>query len=122
MTKLAHAVDFRTKEIINLPPLPEIIRYFLTLPDAYKKLQTIVNKDSKGIFWDDDLQEVYENNYLPLKESAMHKAMDSFKVHNIHKYRVTIVETPKILSKSILAEKIFELQKDINLTILFAPD
>ena len=52
----------------------------------------------------------------------MHKAMDSFIVHNIHKYRVTIVESPKILSKSILAEKIFELQKDINLTILFAPD
>ncbi len=122
MTKFAHAVDFRTKEIINLPPLPEIIRYYLTLPDAYKKLQTIVNKASKGIFWDDDLQEVYENNYLPLKESAMQKAMDSFKVHNIHKYRVAIVESPQILSKSILAEKIFELQKDVNLTILFGPD
>ena len=56
MTKFAHAVDIRTKEIINLPPLPENIKYFLTLPDAYKKLQTIVNKASKWIFWDDDLQ------------------------------------------------------------------
>ena len=52
----------------------------------------------------------------------MQKAMGSFIVHNIHKYRVVIVESPQILSKSIIAEKIFELQKDVNLTILFAPD
>ena len=122
MIKFAHAADFKPNEINNFPPLPEIIKYFLTLPDAYKKLQTIVNKASKGIFWDDDLQEIYEGNYLPLKDSAMQKVMESFTVHNINNYRVAIVESPQILSKYILAEKIFELRKDVNLVILFAPD
>jgi oligoribonuclease NrnB/cAMP/cGMP phosphodiesterase (DHH superfamily) len=115
-------LNFRSDEINKFPPLPEIIRYFLTLPDAYKKLQTIVNKASKGIFWDDYLQEVYESNYLPLKESAMQKAIGSCIVQNIHNYRVVIVESSQILSKSILAEKIFELQKDIHLAVLFALD
>ncbi len=122
MIKFAHAADFKPNEINKFPPLPEIIKYFLTLPNAYKKLQTIVNKASKGIFWDEDLQEVYESNYVPLKESAMQKAMESITLHNINNYRVAIVESPKILSKNSIAEKIFEFQKDVNLVILFAPD
>ena len=122
MKKFAHAVDFRTPEITKLPPLPEIIRYYLTLPNAFKKLQRIVNKASKGIFWDDELQEVYERHYLPLKETAMTKAMDSLVVQNIHNYRVAVAESPQILSKGIIAEKIFGLQKEADLAILFAPD
>jgi oligoribonuclease NrnB/cAMP/cGMP phosphodiesterase (DHH superfamily) len=122
MAKFAHAADFRSKEINKFPPLPEIIRYFLTLPDAYKKLQTIVNKASKGIFWDDDLQQVYESDYIPIKESLMQKALQSFTIQNIRNYKIAIVESPKILSKSIIAERIFELQKDIDLAIMFAPD
>jgi oligoribonuclease NrnB/cAMP/cGMP phosphodiesterase (DHH superfamily) len=122
MAKFAHAADFRSKEINKFPPLPEIIRYFLTLPNAYKKLQTIVNKASKGIFWDDDLQQVYESNYLPIKESLMQKALQSFTIQHIHNYKIAIVESPKILSKSIIAERIFDLKKDIDLAIMFAPD
>ncbi len=122
MKKFAHAVDFKTAKITNLPPLPEIVRYYLTLPNAYKKLQRIVNKASKGIFWDDELQEVYESYYLPLKETAMIKAMDSLVVQTIHNYRVAIAESPQIPSKGIIAEKIFELQKEADLAILFAPD
>jgi len=122
MTKFAHASDFRTDQINKFPPLPELIRYFLTLPDAYKKLQIIVNKASKGIFWDEDFQEVYEHHYLPLKESAMQKAIGSCTIHNINNYKVAVVESSQILSKSIIAEKIFELQKDVHLAVLFAPD
>lgn len=122
MKKFAHAVDFRTPEITKLPPLPEIIRYYLTLPNAYKKLQRIVNKASKGIFWDDELQEVYESHYLPLKETALIEAMGSLVFQTIHKYMVAIAESPQILSKGLIAEKIFESQKEADLAILFAPD
>jgi hypothetical protein len=31
----------------------------------------IIKKASKGIFWDEELQQEYEEKYLPLKESAM---------------------------------------------------
>jgi oligoribonuclease NrnB/cAMP/cGMP phosphodiesterase (DHH superfamily) len=122
MAKLAHNIDFGLNEINNPPPLPEIIRYYLTLPNAHKKLHTIVKKASKGIFWDDELQEVYEGKYLPLKESAMKNAMNSLIIQDIHAYRVAIVESPQVLLKSIIAERIFGLQKDVDLAILFAPD
>ncbi|MGN6348375.1 MAG: hypothetical protein ACTHLL_01300 [Candidatus Nitrosocosmicus sp.] len=122
MAKFAHAADFRTSELSKFPPLPELIRYFLSLPDAYKRLQTIVNRASKGIFWNDDLQQIYEVDYLPRKESLIQKALDSYVIQNFNHYKVLIVDSPQILSKSILAEKIFELQKDIDLIILFASD
>jgi oligoribonuclease NrnB/cAMP/cGMP phosphodiesterase (DHH superfamily) len=122
MAKLAHDIDFGLNEITNPPPLPEIIRYYLTLPNAHKKLHAIVKKASKGVFWDDELQEVYESKYLPLKESAMKNAMDSLVIQNLQKYKVAIVESPQVLPKSIIAQRIFELHKDADLAILFAPD
>lgn len=122
MARFAHAADFGSNDLDKFPPLPEIIRYFLSLPDAYKKLQMIVNNASKGIFWNDDLQQIYEIDYLPIKESLMQKALDSFIVQNINNYKVAIVESPQILSKNILSGKIFGLHQDIDLIILFAPD
>lgn len=122
MAKLAHNVDFGLNEIKNPPPLPEIIRYYLTLPNAHKKLHSIVKKASKGVFWDDELQEVYERKYLPLKEASMEKAIGSLVIQNMHSYKVAIVESPQVLPKSVVAERIFELQKDVDLAILFAPD
>jgi uncharacterized protein len=122
MAKLAHDMDFGLNEIKNPPPLPEIIRYYLTLPNAHKRLHAIVKKASKGVFWDDELQEVYESKYLPLKESAMENAMDSLVIQNIRKYRVAIVESPKVLAKSVIAERVFQLHKDADLAVLFGPD
>jgi oligoribonuclease NrnB/cAMP/cGMP phosphodiesterase (DHH superfamily) len=122
MAKLAHNVDFGLDELKNPPPLPEIIRYYLTLPNAHRKLHSIVKKASRGVFWDDELQEVYESKYLPLKESSMEKAMGSLVIQNMHRYKVAIVESPQVLPKSVVAERIFESQKDVDLAILFAPD
>ena len=122
MAKFAHNADFGLNEIKNPPPLQEIIRYYLTLPNAHKKLHTIVKKASKGIFWDDELQEVYDSKYMPLKESSIKTAMDSLVVQYIHAYGVAIVESPQILPKSIIAERIFRSHKDVDLAVLFAPD
>ncbi len=48
--------------------------------------------------------------------------MDSLVIQNIHKCKVAIVESPQVLSKGIIAERIFELHKDADLAILYAPD
>jgi oligoribonuclease NrnB/cAMP/cGMP phosphodiesterase (DHH superfamily) len=122
MAKFAHIVDFRLPEINNMPPLPEMIRYYLTSPDYYKKLQSIINKASKGIFWDNGLQEEYESKYLPLKELAIKEALKSITVTFIYKYKVGILESPKILSKGILSEVVYKLYDDLDIVFLFSPD
>jgi oligoribonuclease NrnB/cAMP/cGMP phosphodiesterase (DHH superfamily) len=122
MAKFARVADFRLPEINSMPPLPEMIRYYLTFPDYYKKLHFLVNKASRGIFWDDTLQEEYVTKYLPLKESAIKDAMTSLTVTFIHGFKVGVIESPKILSKSILSEIVFKKYTDLDIVFLFAPD
>jgi oligoribonuclease NrnB/cAMP/cGMP phosphodiesterase (DHH superfamily) len=122
IARFAHIVDFRLSEVHKLPPLPELISYYRSLTNPYPKLQSIVNKASKGVFWDDDLQEDFEHLYLPIRESTIFAAMKSLTICDIHNHKVAITESPRIISKSILSEKIFLEKPEVSLVILFAPD
>jgi uncharacterized protein len=122
MAKFAHIVDFKSLEISTLPPLPEIITFYRSLPDSYNKLKLIIKKASKGTFWDEELQQEYEEKYLPLKESAMSSALKSLSIHHIHGLIVAITESPRILSKSLLGEKIFQESPDVALVVLYSQD
>ena len=122
MAKFAHMADFRLPEINNMPPLPEMVRYYLTFPDYHRKLHSIINNASKGTFWDDELQEEYESKYLPLKDLAIKEALKSIMVTFIHKYKVGILESPKKLSKGLLSEIVYKSHDDLDIVFLFSPD
>ena len=122
MANFAHIVDFRLPAVRSLPPLPELIAYYRSLPDSYHKLQLIVKKASKGIFWDEELQEEYETHYLPLKESNMSFAMSALSTHEINDLVVGITESPRALSKSLLSEKIFEEKPEVKIVVIYSLD
>ncbi|HKR73269.1 MAG TPA: DHHA1 domain-containing protein, partial [Candidatus Nitrosocosmicus sp.] len=122
MAKFAHIADFRLPELSNMPPLPEMVRYYSTFSDHYRKLQSIINKASSGIFWDNELQAEYESKYLPQKDLAIKEALKSLMVTSIHEYKVAVIEAPKILSKGILSELVYNLYDDVDIVILFSPD
>ena len=122
MAEFAHVVDFRLPGVHNLPPLPEIITYYRSMPNAYSKLQQLIEKVSRGIFWDEDLQEEYDSKYLPLKEDALLSALNSLSLHNIGNYVIAVAESPKVIAKSILAEKIFAENPEAIIVVLFSPD
>jgi oligoribonuclease NrnB/cAMP/cGMP phosphodiesterase (DHH superfamily) len=122
MAKFAHAADFRTNDISKYPPLPELVKYYLSLPAFYKKLQVVVSKASRGVFWDEEFQEDYESKYLPLKKVAIMDALETLTVTSINNYKIGVIESPKILSKAVLAEIVFENQNDLDLVFLYAPD
>jgi uncharacterized protein len=122
MATFAHIFDFRLPEVSTLPPLPEIITFYRTLPESYNKLQSIIKKASKGVFWDEELQQDYEEKYLPLKESAMSSAMKSLTTHDINGLIVVVTESPRILSKALLAERIFQERPDATLAVLYSPE
>ena len=122
MANFAHIVDFRLPEVNTLPPLPEIITFYRSLPDSYKKLQLIIMKASKGVFWDEELQQDYEQQYVPLKESAISFAIKSLSICEINAITVAIIESPRILSKSLLAERIFREKPNATLVVLYSLD
>src|ERR671919_3224981 len=106
----------------NLSPLPEIIAYYRILPDTYAKLQRLIENVSKGVFWNEDLQEEYDSKYLPLREEALSSAFESLSLHNIGNYAIAVAESPKLVAKSLLAEKIFIEKPDAVMVVLFSPD
>jgi oligoribonuclease NrnB/cAMP/cGMP phosphodiesterase (DHH superfamily) len=120
--EFAHIIDFRLPGVQNLSPLPEIIAYYRVLPDTYTKLQRLIENVSKGVFWTEDLQQEYESRYLPLREEALSSAFKSLSFHNIGNYLIAVAESPKLLAKSILAEKIFIERPDAVIAVLFSPD
>jgi uncharacterized protein len=120
--EFAHIIDFRLPGVQNLSPLPEIIAYYRVLPDTYTNLQRLIENVSKGVFWTEDLQEEYESRYLPLREEALSSAFKSLSFHNIGNYLIAVAESPKLLAKSILAEKIFIERPDAVIAVLFSPD
>jgi oligoribonuclease NrnB/cAMP/cGMP phosphodiesterase (DHH superfamily) len=122
MATFAHIFDFRLPEVSTLPPLPEIITFYRSLPESYNKLQSIIKKASKGVFWDEELQQDYEEKYLALKESAMSSAMKSLTTYDINGLIVVVTESPRILSKALLAERIFQERPDVTLAVLYSPE
>lgn len=122
MAEFAHIVDFRLPGIQKLSPLPEIISYYRSIPDKYSKLQQLVENVSRGVFWDEDLQDEYDSKYLPLREAAFSSAFESLTSHKIRNYIIAIAESPKVLAKSILAEKIFTEKPEAVIVVLFSRD
>jgi oligoribonuclease NrnB/cAMP/cGMP phosphodiesterase (DHH superfamily) len=122
MAKFAHIFDFRLPEVNTLPPLSEIITFYRSRPYKYGKLQVIIKKASRGIFWDQELQQEYEKQYLPLKECAISSAMKLLSIHIIQGLIVAITEAPRIVSKSLLVEKIFQDRPNVTLVLLYAQD
>jgi uncharacterized protein len=92
------------------------------MSDVYSKLQQLIEKAAIGIFWDEDLQEEYDSKYLPLKEEALASALKSLSLHNIGNYIIAVAESPKVIAKSILAEKMFVEKPEAVMAVLFSPD
>src|SRR6185437_8179800 len=112
MATFAHIYDFRLPEVSTLPPLPEIITFYRSLPESYNKLQSIMKKASKGVFWDEELQQDYEEKYLALKESAMSYAMKSLATYDINGLIVAVTES----------QRIFQERPDVTLAVLYSPE
>ncbi|MDQ3838076.1 MAG: DHHA1 domain-containing protein [Thermoproteota archaeon] len=120
--ELAHIIDFRLPGVQQLPPLAEIIAYYRIMSDNYTRLQHIIDNVSKGIYWNDDLQEEYDKKYLPLKEEALLSAFKSLSLHNIGNYVIAVAQSQRLLAKSVLAERIFTEKPDAVIVVLFSPD
>ena len=52
----------------------------------------------------------------------MSSAMKSLSIHEISGLTVAITESPRILSKSLLSERIFEEKPNVIIAVLYSPD
>src|SRR3712207_9323788 len=64
--------------------------------------------------WDEDFQEEYESKYLPLKKIAIKDALETLTVTSMNNYKIGVIESPRILSKGLLAEIVYKNHSDLD--------
>jgi oligoribonuclease NrnB/cAMP/cGMP phosphodiesterase (DHH superfamily) len=104
---MAHTSDFLLKDQF-LPPLPELIIYYKTLPNFYNKLTCLCRKICKGILWDTEMQEEYIIFSKLRDESKVESWEKLQEVQLSGGIKMGIVPTGPYIQSSLFSEEIFE--------------
>src|SRR5918912_759832 len=105
LASMAHTMDFFTRDQY-LTPISELIRYYQTFPDFYSRLSGLARKSARGILWDVEMQDDY-NNYERLRDKAKAEAFASMQVRQSGKFKVAYIQSSPYLQSSLFSEEIF---------------
>lgn len=107
LAMLAHTSDFLKKDQF-LPPLPELITYYKTLPNFYARLTSLSLKISNGTLWDTEMQEEYRI-FSRLRDEAKSEAWKKLQeVKLINDIKMIVVPTSPYIQSSLFSEEVFQ--------------
>jgi oligoribonuclease NrnB/cAMP/cGMP phosphodiesterase (DHH superfamily) len=105
LASMAHTMDFFTRDQY-LTPISELIRYYQTFPDFYYRLSDLAVKSAKGILWDVEMQNDY-NNYVRLRDEAKAQVFASMQIREAGKFKVAYAQSSPYLQSSLFSEEVF---------------
>jgi oligoribonuclease NrnB/cAMP/cGMP phosphodiesterase (DHH superfamily) len=105
LASMAHTMDFFTKDQY-LTPISELIRYYQTFPDFYDRLSDLARKSARGILWDVEMQNDY-NDYVRLRDEAKAQVFATIQVRPAGKFKVAYVQSSPYLQSSLFSEEVF---------------
>lgn len=105
LASMAHTMDFFTKDQY-LTPISELIRYYQTFPDFYYRLSDLAVKSARGILWDVEMQNDY-NNYVRLRDEAKAQVFASIQIRQAGRFKVVYAQSSPYLQSSLFSEEVF---------------
>ena len=117
LANMAHTMDFFTKDQY-LTPVSELIRYYQTFPDFYYMLSDLAVKSARGILWDVDMQNDY-NNYVRLRDEAKEQVFASMQIREAGKFKVAYVPSSPYIQNSLFSQEIFS-KTNSDLVMLYS--
>ena len=104
---LAHTSDFLKKDQF-LPPLPELIIYYKTLPNFYTRLTNLTLKISNGTLWDTEMQEDYRifSKLRDESKAEAWKRLQEVKLDN--GISMIVVPISPYIQSSLFSEEVFQ--------------
>jgi oligoribonuclease NrnB/cAMP/cGMP phosphodiesterase (DHH superfamily) len=106
LASLAHTMDFFTKDQY-LTPISELIRYYQTFPNFYGRLSDLARKSARGILWDVEMQNDY-NNYGRLRDEAKSEVFASMQIRQLGRFKVAYVQSSPYLQSSLFSEEVVD--------------
>ena len=107
LASIAHTSDYLLKDQ-DMPPLPELIVYYRTLPNFYLKLVHLAKRVSDGVLWDTEMQADY-NTYVNLRNVAKSNSLKMVRIQKLSGgLKVAIVPVSSYIQTSLFSEEIFQ--------------
>jgi oligoribonuclease NrnB/cAMP/cGMP phosphodiesterase (DHH superfamily) len=117
LASMAHTMDFFTNNQY-LTPISELIRYYQTFPDFYYRLSILASKSSKGILWDIEMQNDY-NDYVRLREEAKEQVFASMQIREAGRFKVAYIQSSPYLQSSLFSQEVFS-KANTDLVMLYS--
>ena len=117
LASMAHTMDFFTKDQY-LTPIPELIRYYQTFPNFYTRLSDLARKSARGILWDVEMQNDY-NNYGRLRDEAKAEVFASMQLRQAGRFKVAYIQSSPYLQSSLFSEEVFD-KTSADLVMLYS--
>ena len=107
LASMAHTSDYLLKDQ-EIPPLPELIVYYRTLPNFYPKLTLLAKRVSDGVLWDTDMQADY-NVYVTLRNDAKSNSLKMVRIQELSGgLKMAVVPVSPFIQTSLFSEEIFQ--------------
>jgi oligoribonuclease NrnB/cAMP/cGMP phosphodiesterase (DHH superfamily) len=117
LASIAHTSDYLLKDQ-DIPPLPELIVYYRTLPDFYSKITALTKKVSDGVLWDTQMQSDFKT-YVNLRNEAKSNSLKNLRIQNLSGgFSMAIVPVSSYIQSSLFSEEIFQ-KTDVDVAFLY---
>ncbi|HEY9398889.1 MAG TPA: DHH family phosphoesterase [Nitrososphaeraceae archaeon] len=114
---IAHSSDFMTNLRSHDPRLSELIHFYRNSVNSKKYLESLVQKASKGILWDSDMQNDYRK-YIEISDFQKKESLKTLTIKKILSFNVAFVFTYPYVQTSLFSHELFSNMK-VDLAMLF---
>lgn len=117
LQSIAHSSDFMTNLKSYDSRLSELIHFYKNSVNSKQNLESLVQKASKGILWDSDMQNDY-TKFMKICDFQKKESLKTLRIKKILSFNVAFVFTYPYVQASLFSHELFSSMK-IDLAMLF---
>ena len=117
LKSIAHSSDFMSNVKNHDPRLSELIHFYKNSANSKQNLESLVQKASKGILWDSDMQKNY-TKFTKISDFQKKESLKTLTIKKILSFNVAFAFTDPYVQSSLFSHELFSNMK-IDLAMLF---
>jgi uncharacterized protein len=117
LKSIAHSSDFMSNVKNHDSRLSELIHFYKNSVNSKQNLESLVQKASKGILWDSDMQKDY-TKFTKISDFQKKESLETLTIKKILSFNVAFAFTYPYVQTSLFSHELFSNMK-IDLAMLF---
>ena len=117
LKSIAHSSDFMSNIKNHDSRLPELIHFYKNSANSKQNLESLVQKASKGILWDSDMQKDY-TKFIKISDFQKKESLKTLTLKKILSLNVAFAFTYPYVQTSLFSHELFSNMK-VDLAMLF---